>query len=151
MPSSNLEAPDAHVAPLAHHVAGAKQLSIRQAALKDGTPVTIIPITSGPASVPEALLKVLHAEFAAELERGCTYPMEEEMSQSQFEQYWFGTCAVVCIAGTEEGTVEEVLARPRDWDRTCLGSFYIKPNYPGERNNGVASPIHMMLHADRPG
>lgn len=48
------------------------------------------------------------------------------MELEKFAGYWFGTFAVVALLG-EEGKIRE----GRDWKRECLGTFYIKPNYPG--------------------
>lgn len=75
------------------------------------------------------MVKFLHAEFSAEIERGSTYPMEQAMGLEQFAEYWFGTFAVVAVLdGEEEG---EGLEEGREWEKVCLGTFYIKPNYPG--------------------
>lgn len=93
--------------------------------------ITLYPITSGPSSVPRDLIKFLHAEFSAEIERGATYPMEQPMGLDQFAEYWFGTFAVVAVLDGEGDGVEEGLKEGREWERDCLGTFYIKPNYPG--------------------
>lgn len=92
--------------------------------------MTLYPITAGPSSVPSDLIKFLHAEFSAEIERGATYPMEQPMGLDQFAEYWFGTFAVVAVLddGAGEG---EGLKEGREWEKVCLGTFYIKPNYPG--------------------
>jgi hypothetical protein len=90
--------------------------------------MTLYPITGGPSSVPQDLIKFLHAEFSAEIERGSTYPMEQPMGLEQFAEYWFGTFAVLAVLD-DEG---EGLREGREWERICLGTFYIKPNYPGE-------------------
>ncbi|KAL2856007.1 hypothetical protein BJY01DRAFT_242945 [Aspergillus pseudoustus] len=96
--------------------------------LKTGAPVTLYPITSGPSSLPTSLLRFLHAEFSAEIERGCTYPMEEAMEFDRFGEYWFGLFGVVAVLDSEG---KEDLTEGGDWERECLGTFYIKPNYPG--------------------
>ena len=99
--------------------------------LKSSKPLTLYPITSQ-KNVPRSLLQFLHREFNAEIERGCTYPMEEEMSLDEFEAYWFGKCGVVALTnsgGNEEE--DDGLKEDRDWEKDCLGTFYIKPNYPG--------------------
>ncbi|KAL4788364.1 hypothetical protein BJX76DRAFT_353390 [Aspergillus varians] len=107
--------------------------------LKSGTPVTLYPITTGPSALPKTLLQFLHREFSAEIERGCTYPMEEVMPYERFTEYWFGTFAVVAILDSPDGEGEGEgafgrklgLSEDRAWERECLGTFYIKPNYPG--------------------
>ncbi|KAL2819679.1 hypothetical protein BJX63DRAFT_358822 [Aspergillus granulosus] len=98
--------------------------------LKTGKPVTLYPITNGPSSLPQSLLRFLHAEFSAEIERGCTYPMEEAMEFERFGEYWFGLFGVVAVLDSEDGE-EGGLSEGRDWERECLGTFYVKPNYPG--------------------
>jgi RimJ/RimL family protein N-acetyltransferase len=90
--------------------------------------MTLYPITGGPSSVPKDLIKFLHAEFSAEIERGSTYPMEQPMELEAFAQYWFGTFCVLAVLD-EEGV--EGLEEGREWEKVCLGTFYIKPNYPG--------------------
>ncbi|KAL3460431.1 hypothetical protein BJX64DRAFT_263076 [Aspergillus heterothallicus] len=100
-----------------------------KATLKTGKPATLYPITSGPSSLPQSLVRFLHAEFSAEIARGCTYPMEEAMEFERFGEYWFGLFGVVALLDSAQG--EEGLNDERDWERECLGTFYVKPNYPG--------------------
>ncbi|KAB8070385.1 hypothetical protein BDV29DRAFT_34322 [Aspergillus leporis] len=101
-------------------------LTPRKALLKDGSPVTLYPIPNGPSSIPASLIALLHREFSEEIKAGCTYPMEEPLALDRFAEYWFGTFAVVAVLG-QEGELREA----RDWEKECLGTFYIKPNYPG--------------------
>jgi hypothetical protein len=128
MPSktSIMENPSSKIPPPSSALQKAPTLRPRRAILKDGTPVTLYPIAHGASSIPSDLVGVLADEFCAEVEGGCTYPMEEPMSEDKFAEYWFGTFAVVALTGTEEEIREG-----RDWRRECLGTFYIKPNYPG--------------------
>ncbi|RAL16242.1 GNAT family N-acetyltransferase [Aspergillus homomorphus CBS 101889] len=109
--------------------AAAKQLHPRRAVLKDSTAVTLYPITNGPFGVPASLIEYLHREFSDEIVRGSTYPMEEPMSLDVYRGYWFGTFAVVALVDEDE--FPEGLVEGRDWERVCLGTFYVKPNYPG--------------------
>ncbi|PWY70949.1 hypothetical protein BO70DRAFT_298933, partial [Aspergillus heteromorphus CBS 117.55] len=112
--------------------------------LKDTTTrVTLYPITAGPSSLPPSLLHYLHEQFSLEIQNGCTYPMEEAMGFDLYCSYWFGTFAVIAVLDWVEG--EEVekdelglglglglgLREGRDWEKACLGTFYVKPNYPG--------------------
>lgn len=126
-----LEDPSSHNPPPQAHVQAAGSLTARHTTLPkaSGAGMTLYPITGGPSSVPKDLIKFLHAEFSAEIERGSTYPMEQPMELEQFAQYWFGTFCVLAILD-EEGV--EGLQEGRDWARVCLGTFYIKPNYPGK-------------------
>lgn len=89
------------------------------------------PVAHGAKSLPADLVRFLHGEFAAEIERGSTYPMETPMGVEQFAEYWFGTFAVVAVLDGEGEGEGEGLVEGRDWERVCLGTFYIKPNYPG--------------------
>lgn len=60
--------------------------------------------------------------------------MEEAMSFERFAEYWFGTFAVVAILDSQKGEEGEGLlggGEERDWEKDCVGTFYIKPNYPG--------------------
>lgn len=61
--------------------------------------------------------------------------MESAMGLEQFAEYWFGTFAVVAVLdeeGAGEGEDVDGLKEGREWEKVCLGSFYIKPNYPGK-------------------
>lgn len=128
MPGSILE--NIHDPPLpapTAHLEKAPGLRPRRDILKDGqTAVTLYPITGGPSTIPSGLVEFLHDEFSAEIARGCTYPMEEPMTLERFREYWFGTFAVIALRGDAE-RIED----GKDWQHECLGSFYIKPNYPG--------------------
>lgn len=81
--------------------------------------------------MPPGLVRYLHGEFSAEIERGCTYPMEQAMTLEKFRDYWFGTFAVVALIEEEEDA-GKIGLHSREWEKVCLGTFYIKPNYPGE-------------------
>lgn len=112
---------------------GAKQLAPRKTqtsssnhANTPSTPIVLHPISQGAASVPAGLVRFLHDEFSREIQRGTTYPMDTPLSLEGFAEYWFGTFGVVALV--DDG---DVLVDDRDWERVCLGAFYIKPNYPG--------------------
>ncbi|KAE8354655.1 hypothetical protein BDV28DRAFT_130430 [Aspergillus coremiiformis] len=124
MPSI-LEDPTTKIPPSTSSLTASITLIPRKAQLKDGSPVTLYPIANGPQSIPADLVALLHREFSEEIEAGCTYPMEEPMARDRFAEYWFGTFAVVAVLG------QDGLTEGRDWDRECLGTFYVKPNYPG--------------------
>ncbi|KAJ5316760.1 hypothetical protein PENANT_c016G00572 [Penicillium antarcticum] len=122
-----LEDPSTRNPPPSAHIRAAPTLKARQATLpKDNdAPITLYPITGGAQSLPQDLVRFLHQEFSAEILRGGTYPMEEPLPLEQFAEYWFGTFAVIALDGTEP------IREGRDWESACLGTFYIKPNYPG--------------------
>ncbi|KAJ5671851.1 hypothetical protein N7507_000978 [Penicillium longicatenatum] len=128
-----LEDPASHNPPPQAHIQAANTLTPRHTTLpkSDSAAVTLYPITNGPSSIPQDLVKYLHAEFSAEIERGTTYPMEKALGLQQFAEYWFGTFAVVAILDDEGDAAADGLREGRDWAKVCLGTFYIKPNYPG--------------------
>lgn len=130
-----LEDPSTHNPPPQAHTLAMSRLTPKTTTLpKASAKMTLYPITAGPTSLPADLVKFLHAEFSAEIERGTTYPMEQPMGVDQFARYWFGTFAVVALLDEEQhegGNGSDGLREGRDWERVCLGTFYIKPNYPG--------------------
>ncbi|KAF2011765.1 hypothetical protein BU24DRAFT_426863 [Aaosphaeria arxii CBS 175.79] len=109
----------------------------RQVTLRDRiTIATIIPFSS-PAQIPISLLAYLCDQFGREIETGQTYPMEEPMSLEAFGPYWFGVFGAVILLGDISGIPEihRMAQSGNDWERACLGSFYIKPNYPGRSSH----------------
>ncbi|RAH42434.1 GNAT family N-acetyltransferase [Aspergillus brunneoviolaceus CBS 621.78] len=116
----------------------APTLTPKKAVLKDSTTrVTLYPIAGGPSTLPDSLIAYLHREFSAEIVRGSTYPMEEPMTLEQYRNYWFGTFAVIALVDDDADSQGDGegrglgLVEGRDWERVCLGTFYVKPNYPG--------------------
>ncbi|CDK25512.1 unnamed protein product [Kuraishia capsulata CBS 1993] len=94
--------------------------------LKDGeTTATIYPITS-PDELPQGLLSFLCEEFNMEIEKGETFPFFDTLMLEAFQNYWFGSFAAVMVLGSAPQ-----LDRPRQWEKECLGTFFVKPNYPG--------------------
>ncbi|ODV95473.1 hypothetical protein PACTADRAFT_42894, partial [Pachysolen tannophilus NRRL Y-2460] len=94
--------------------------------LKDGeTTATIYPIHSA-EELPPGLLAFLCDEFNMEVERGDTFPFFDTLHIETFQNYWFGSFAAVMVLGDSQ-----TLDRPKQWEKECLGTFYIKPNYPG--------------------
>ncbi|KAK6331801.1 hypothetical protein TWF718_002343 [Orbilia javanica] len=88
--------------------------------LRDGTKILITPYINGYHGAPSrATVETLCEEMNGEIERGDTYPMDEFMSVEAFEGYWFGNFAAVVTVGEGDG------------EGTVLGSFHVKPNYPG--------------------
>ncbi|KAJ5983945.1 hypothetical protein N7481_006044 [Penicillium waksmanii] len=84
----------------------------------------------------------------AEIERGATYPMEQAMALDQFRDYWFGTFAVVAVLDEEGAAFGDGLREGRKWEELCLGTFYIKPNYPG-RCSHICNAGFMTTNAAR--
>ncbi|KAJ6263743.1 N-acetyltransferase [Drechslerella dactyloides] len=87
------------------------------ATLKDGTKVRVTPYINGYHEPPaRGVVDLLCEEMNGEIEAGDTYPMDEEMDAVTFEGYWFGSFAgVVTVEASDE----------------VVGSFHVKPNYPG--------------------
>lgn len=98
--------------------------------LKDGeTTATIYPIHS-PDELPQGLLAFLCDEFNMEIERGDTYPFFDTLHIETFANYWFGSFAAVMVLGDAPA-----LDRSRQWEKECLGTFFVKPNYPGRSSH----------------
>lgn len=100
-----------------------------------------------------SLISYLCDQLNKEIVKGDTYPMIDPMPLEKFGPYWFANFGAVMLlgevrdayalhqmdrdvrdgAGTPPPPGEERV--PRDWDKECLGSFYIKPNYPGRSSH----------------
>ncbi|ODV61982.1 zf-H2C2-domain-containing protein, partial [Ascoidea rubescens DSM 1968] len=91
----------------------------------DQTSATIYPIESF-EDLPPGLLAFLCDEFNAEIERGETYPFFDTLEIELFKTYWFGSFAAVMLLGSDP-----YIQQSKQWEKECLGTFYIKPNYPG--------------------
>ncbi|KAK6067169.1 histone acetyltransferase spt10 [Seiridium cupressi] len=118
----------------------------RQVTLRDRqTIATVVPFASS-SQVPPSLLKYLSDQFAKEIEGGDTYPMIEPMALEQFSKYWFQNFAAIMLLGTIDSA--EQVVEGKDWSKECLGSFYIKPNYPG-RSSHVCNAGFLVTEAAR--
>lgn len=94
--------------------------------LKDGeTTATIYPIHLV-NELPPGLLAFLCDEFNMEIERGDTFPFFDTLHIETFQNYWFGAFTAVMVLGDMP-----TLQGARQWEKECLGTFFIKPNYPG--------------------
>ncbi|EDU45891.1 histone acetyltransferase Spt10 [Pyrenophora tritici-repentis] len=113
------------------------------------TTATIIPF-SAPNQVPLTLLAYLCDQLGREIEKGDTYPMVEPLSLDDFGPYWFGVFGAIMLIGEiQDGRALHEMARQGcDWERECLGSFYIKPNYPG-RSSHVCNGGFLVTDASR--
>ncbi|ETS73851.1 hypothetical protein PFICI_14797 [Pestalotiopsis fici W106-1] len=118
----------------------------RQVTLRDRqTIATVLPFASS-SQVPPSLLKYLSDQFAKEIEGGDTYPMVEPMSLEQYSKYWFQNFAAIMLLGTIDSPDQVV--EGKDWSKECLGSFYIKPNYPG-RSSHICNAGFIVTEAAR--
>jgi GNAT superfamily N-acetyltransferase len=107
------------------------------------TVATILPFSSC-HQVPPSLLTYLCDQFNKEIEGGDTYPIIDLMSYDKFASYWFQNFGAVMLLGNIE-RAEDVV---QDWSTSCLGSFYIKPNYPG-RSSHVCNAGFLVTDAAR--
>lgn len=112
----------------------------RHVTLRDRTTTaTLLPFNS-PDQVPESLLSYLCDQLNREIEKGDTYPMINPMPLESFGPYWFANFGAIMLLG-EIQSIDEVKldiareGRDWDWEKRCLGSFYIKPNYPGRSSH----------------
>jgi GNAT superfamily N-acetyltransferase len=130
--------------PLPHDIAP------RQVTLRDRvTTATLVPFSS-PQEVPPRLIAFLSQVLNREIEKGDTYPMMEPMPQSSFGAYWFANFGAVMVLGDIQNVDEitQMEERGVDWTKECLGSFYVKPNYPG-RSSHVCNGGFLVTDAAR--
>jgi GNAT superfamily N-acetyltransferase len=118
----------------------------RHVTLRDRqTVATVVPFASR-HEVPESLLRYLSDQFNKEIEGGDTYPMLEPMSFDKFASYWFQNFGGIMLLGHIESAAEVV--EGQDWSKECLGTFYIKPNYPG-RSSHICNAGFIVTDASR--
>ena len=107
----------------------------RQMTLRDRiTIATLVPFPSSDL-VPRSLLGYLSDQLNKEIEKG---------------PYWFSNFGAIMLLGDIK-SVEEVQALDQagtNWSKTCLGSFNIRPNYPG-RSNHVCNGMFIVTDAAR--
>lgn len=96
------------------------------------TSASIMPFFSQ-HQVPRSLLQYLSEQLNTEISKGDTYPFSELMSVEQFTSYWFENFGAVMFLGTFSSFDE--LDEERDWPKEVLGTFFIKPNYPGRASH----------------
>lgn len=118
----------------------------RQVTLRDRqTVATIVPFASRD-QIPASLAAYLCHQLNKEIEGGDTYPMLDSFTIEGFTNYWFQNFGAVMILGIVESAAEVV--NGEDWAKECLGSFYIKPNYPG-RSSHVCNAGFLVTDAAR--
>ncbi|KAE9977505.1 hypothetical protein EG328_002012 [Venturia inaequalis] len=122
----------------------------RQVTLRDRvTKATLVPFSSA-EDVPPSLLDYLCSQINKEIEKGDTYPFMDAMSVPYFGPYWFSNFAAVMLLGSYDNVeaVKRVAMEGKDWEKECLGSFYIKPNYPG-RSSHICNGGFLVTDAAR--
>ncbi|KAF2233750.1 hypothetical protein EV356DRAFT_467960 [Viridothelium virens] len=126
------------------------EITPRQVTLRDRvTAATLMPFSS-PDQVPPALLSYLGALLNREIEKGDTYPMLDPLPLETFGPYWFANFGAVMLLGEikDREEVRQMELNGSDWEKQCLGSFYIKPNYPG-RSSHVCNGGFLVTDAAR--
>lgn len=122
----------------------------KQVTLRDRiTTATLLPF-SAPAQVPPRLAAYLCDLLNLEIEKGDTYPMIDPLPLNSFAPYWFANFGAIMLLGDIQ-MVEDLMvmeAQGCDWSKQCLGSFYIKPNYPG-RSSHVCNGGFLVTDAAR--
>lgn len=125
-------------------------ITLRQVTLRDRVTIaTLVPFSS-PQDVPHRLSSYLCELLNREIEKGDTYPMMEPMPFTSFAPYWFANFGVVMVLGDLQ-SADEVAHMENsgvDWAKECLGSFYVKPNYPG-RSSHVCNGGFLVTDAAR--
>ncbi|KAJ8603330.1 hypothetical protein MRB53_042183 [Persea americana] len=113
------------------------------------TTATLVPFSS-PSQVPPKLTAHLCDGLNSEIEKGDTYPMMDAFPVQTFASYWFSNFAAIMILGDIRisADVVQMEAQGVDWNKECLGSFYIKPNYPG-RSSHVCNGGFLVTKAAR--
>ena len=125
----------------------------RQVTLRDRiTIATLLPFSTA-TTVPPRLLSYLCQQFNLEIEKGDTYPMITEMPLADFGAYWFQNFGAIMLLGAVEGEeyIQEVWRMEEEgvkWEECALGSFYVKPNYPG-RSSHVCNGGFLVTEAAR--
>jgi RimJ/RimL family protein N-acetyltransferase len=69
----------------------------------------------------------------AEIEAGNTYPQDSKLDKEQFINYYFGYFVAILVQG--EFTPENTDLSTLNFSKLFLGSFYVKPNYPGRSSH----------------
>jgi GNAT superfamily N-acetyltransferase len=129
-----------------HHPALPPDILPRQVTLRDRqTIATIVPFASR-HQIPASLLLYLSDQFNKEIEGGDTYPMMDPIPSEKFSSYWFQNFGAIMLLGSIDSP-DEVMDG-KDWAKECLGSFYIKPNYPG-RSSHVCNAGFLVTDAAR--
>ncbi|KAK2593746.1 Protein spt10 [Conoideocrella luteorostrata] len=118
----------------------------RQVTLRDRqTVATIVPFISR-HQLPTSLLIYLCDQLNREIDGGDTYPMMDPFTVDGFSDYWFQTFGAVMLLGNINSADDVV--EDKDWAKECLGSFFIKPNYPG-RSSHICNGSFIVTDASR--
>ncbi|KAK9451601.1 uncharacterized protein V1518DRAFT_409010 [Limtongia smithiae] len=81
-----------------------------------------------PAEDVDRLIAVLWKLLNREIEGGRTYPQWDTLSFIDFRNYWFILFTAVIILDESSGELDLTF---KNAEELALGTFYVKPNYPG--------------------
>ncbi|GES60708.1 histone acetyltransferase Spt10 [Aspergillus terreus] len=122
----------------------------RQVTLRDRVTIaTLVPFVSH-ENVPQSLMSYLSEQLNKEIEKGDTYAMIDPIPFEQFSQYWFSGFSAIMILGDIRSAYQmHALDRAgANWAKICLGSFNVRPNYPG-RSSHVCNGMFLVTDAAR--
>lgn len=122
----------------------------RQVTLRDRvTAATLVPFSSA-AEVPRSLLCYLSDQLNKEIEKGDTYTMIDPIPVAKFGPFWFSNVGAVVLLGDIQDVHDVQLMEQNrtDWTKICLGSFNIRPNYPG-RSSHICNGMFLVTDASR--
>ncbi|KAF9892735.1 hypothetical protein FE257_001137 [Aspergillus nanangensis] len=122
----------------------------RQVTLRDRVTVaTLVPFVIAD-EVPRSLLAYLSDQLNKEIEKGDTYAMIDPIPFEHFGRYWFSNFGAIMLLGDIK-SIQEMQAMDRagaNWGKICLGSFTVRPNYPG-RSSHVCNGMFLVTDAAR--
>ncbi|KAL4948726.1 hypothetical protein BDW69DRAFT_88539 [Aspergillus filifer] len=125
------------------------EITPRQLTLRDRiTVATLVPFHSY-AQIPKSLLVYLCTQLNREIEKGDTYAMVEPIPARHFAPYWFSNFGAVMLIGDIKDVNDvQNMDGNVDWAKVCLGSFNVRPNYPG-RSSHVCNGMFLVTDAAR--
>ncbi|KAI9367214.1 hypothetical protein BJX61DRAFT_337644 [Aspergillus egyptiacus] len=121
----------------------------RQVTLRDRVTVaTLVPFHSA-SQVPRSLIVYLSGQLNREIDKGDTYAMVDPIPVVHFAPYWFSNFGAIMLIGDIKD-VQDVqnMDGNVNWSKACLGSFNIRPNYPG-RSSHVCNGMFLVTDAAR--
>ncbi|KAL4787333.1 hypothetical protein BJX76DRAFT_318900 [Aspergillus varians] len=125
------------------------EITPRQLTLRDRVTVaTLVPFHSH-GEIPNSLIVYLCTQLNREIEKGDTYAMVDPIPVKHFAPYWFSNFGAIMLIGDIKN-VDDVQAMDGnvDWAKACLGSFNVRPNYPG-RSSHVCNGMFLVTDAAR--
>ncbi|KAH3661327.1 hypothetical protein OGAPHI_006734 [Ogataea philodendri] len=107
------------------------KLAVIPVTLRNGSAATIVPFESVD-QVPKSLVNEMRKEYNLEVEQGNTLSQIEPLSEQEFLDYYCPKFLAILVDGEFKSTKEVAdFAKTQDVGSKFLGSYYIKPNYPG--------------------